>query len=303
MKLGLAGLGKMGAQVATKLIEAGHDLVVDSRHMENTQPLIDLGAANFQTYEDLIPELGEKPIVWLMIQHKYVPDEVDKLLELLPKGSIIVDGGNSDWRSTKKVAAKCQAKGVYLVDVGTSGGVWGEKNGFSMMVGGSEEAVNRIKPLLDVLAKPSAAWYRFGDSGAGHFVKMVHNGVEYGIMQSFAEGYRVIKEGPYDKINLGMVADIWQHKSINESFLNSLIERMLKRDSDFEGVEGKVAESGEARWTLETARELGIPTPAIQTAFDERLKSQDGEVHWGTKFLAQLRNEFGGHAINIEDKQ
>jgi len=303
MKLALAGLGKMGSQVAKKLIEAGHELVVDSRHMENTQPLIDIGADNYENYRDLIPKLGDQPIVWLMIQHKYILGEVDKLLELLPEGSIIVDGGNSDWRSTKKVAAKCRAKGVHLIDVGTSGGIWGEKNGFPMMVGGPQEAVDLIAPLLDVLAKPDAAWFRFGDSGAGHFVKMVHNGVEYGIMQSFAEGYRVIKEGPYENIDIGMVADVWQHKSINESFLNSLIEQMLKRDPDFEGVEGKVAESGEAKWTLETAKELGIPTPAIQTAFDARLKSQEGDIHWGTKFLAQLRNEFGGHAINVEDKK
>jgi len=302
MKLALAGLGKMGSQVAQKLIETGHELVVDSRHMENTQPLVDIGADKYNKYDDLIPKLGDRPIVWLMIQHKYIPEEVDKLLELLPPESIIIDGGNSDWRSTKTIAEKCRAKQVHLVDVGTSGGVWGEKNGFSMMVGGDQEAVDVIAPLLDILAKPSAAWSRFGDSGAGHFVKMVHNGVEYGIMQSFAEGYRIMKEGPFEDINLGMVADVWQHKSINESFLNSLIENMLKADPNFEGVEGKVAESGEARWTLETAKELGIPTPAIQTAFDVRLKSQAGDIHWGTKFLAKLRNEFGGHAINIEEK-
>ena len=301
MKLAVAGLGKMGSQVVKKLLEAGHEVVVDSRHMENTQPLVDLGAENYQTYDDLMPMLGEKPIVYLMIQHKYIPGEVEKLLEVMPEGGIIVDGGNSDYRETQKTAAKCKEKGIHLLDVGTSGGVWGIKNGFPMMVGGDQEAVDTLAPVLDVLAQPKAAWHRFGESGAGHFVKMVHNGVEYGIMQSFAEGYRVMREGPYENLDLGMVADVWQHHSINHSFLNSLIETMLKNDPEFSGVEGKVAESGEARWTLETAKELGIPTPAIQAAFDARLASQEGDTHWGTKFLAQLRNEFGGHAVNVDE--
>lgn len=300
MKLGLVGLGKMGSQTAKKLIEAGHELVVDRRHMENTQPLVDLGADSFADYADLIAKLGERPVIWLLIQHTYVAKEIDKILEIMPEGGIIVDGGNSDYRITRKLAERCHEQNVQMVDVGTSGGVWGISNGFSMMVGGKKEVIDVIVPVLDVLAKPKAAWHHFGPNGAGHFVKMVHNGVEYGIMQSFAEGYRILREGPYGELDLGMVADVWQHKSINESFLNSLIEDMLKRDPSFAGVEGKVAESGEGRWTLETAQEFNIPAPALQAALETRAKSQNGDTHWGTQFLAQLRNEFGGHPVNVE---
>lgn len=303
MKIGFAGLGKMGSQVVQILLKNGHEVVVDSRHEENTRPLVEKGAESYMDYKDLVSKLGETPVIWLMIQHTHVPGEVDKLLEILPKGAIIIDGGNSRYTSSIEQSKKCEDKGVHFIDVGTSGGIWGIKRGFPMMVGGNPEAVRTITPLLDVLSKPEAAWYHFGPSGAGHFVKMVHNGVEYGIMQSFAEGYRVMKEGPYESLDLGKIAEVWQHRSINESFLNGLIETMLKRDSDFHGVEGKVAESGEARWTLETARELGIDTPAISAAFDARIKSQQGDVNWGTKFLAQLRNEFGGHDINIDKKQ
>lgn len=298
MKIGFAGLGKMGSQMVNKLLEADHQLVVDSRHPENTQPLVEKGAQSFSDYQDLINKLGDQPIIWLMIPHQHVPGEIDKLLEVAPAGTIIIDGGNSRYSSTIEQAEKCAAKDVQLVDVGTSGGIWGIKQGFSMMVGGDPAAVDTIAPLLEVLARPEAAWFRFGRTGAGHFVKMVHNGVEYGIMQAYAEGYRILREGPFEDVDLGMVADIWQHKSINESFLNSLIEDMLKRDADFIEVEGKVHESGEARWTLETAQQLDIPTPVIQAAFDVRLQSQQGEINYATKFLAQLRNEFGGHSVN-----
>ena len=296
MKIGFAGLGKMGSQIVSKLLNAEHQVVVDQRHMENTQPLLDQGAESFTDYAELLSKLGDQPIIWLMIQHKYVPDEIDKLLEILPKDSLIIDGGNSPFKSTIELGKKVASAGSYLVDVGTSGGVWGLEKGFSMMVGGESDQIDRIAPLLDVLAKPSAAWFRFGDTGAGHYVKMIHNGIEYGIMQAYAEGYRLLKEGPIDDINLGQVAHVWQHGSINESFLNGLIEDMLKRDPEFAGVEGQVSESGEARWTLELAKELNIPTPVIQQAFDVRLASLDGEVNYATKFLAQLRNEFGGHS-------
>lgn len=301
MKLTLIGLGKMGSQVGKKLLDAGHELVVDSFNMQTTQPMLELGAVNFKEHSELIAHFKDQQmVVWLLIPHEFVADEVDKLLHHVPKETIIVDAGNSDYRVTKRLAQKCAEKDVQLVDVGTSGGVWGIKQGFSMMIGGSRDAVDFIAPILDVLAEPAAAWHRFGNSGAGHFVKMVHNGVEYGTMQSFAEGYRILREGPFEDIDLGMVADIWQHKSINESFLNNLIEQMLKNDPSFDGVEGKVAESGEGRWTVETADELGIPAPAIKAALETRRGSQHGDIHWGTKFLAQLRNEFGGHPINID---
>lgn len=302
MKIGLAGLGKMGSQMVEKFLAEGHELVIDSRHAENTDPLVEKGAESFEDYQDLLSKLGDNPVIWLMIQHSYVSAEVEKLLEIVPEGTIIVDGGNSRFTSTVELSKKCAEKGVHLVDVGTSGGVWGIKQGFSMMVGGEEEAVEHISPLLDVLASPHAAWHRFGPSGAGHFVKMVHNGIEYGMMQSFAEGFQVMKEGPFEDLDLAMVSNIWQHKSINQSFLNSLIEEMLKLNPEFEGVDGHVSENGEGQWTYETAQELNIKTPALKAALDTRRASRDGEVSYATKFLAQLRNEFGGHPINKDEK-
>lgn len=301
MKIGLAGLGKMGSQTAEKLLAGGHELVVDTRHEENTKPLVEKGADTFTDYPDLLAKLGDAPIVWLMIPHEKVPAEVQKLLEVLPPFSVIVDGGNSRYTSTMELQKLAQKQGVQIVDVGTSGGVWGLENGFSMMVGGDGPTVERLSPLFDELAKPKGAWHHFGPTGAGHFIKMVHNGIEYGLMQAYAEGYRLIKEGPVEGVDLGKVAEVWQHGSINQSFLNELIEHMLKENPGLEGVEGRVAESGEARWMLEAAEELGIPAPVIKQAFNVRLASQQGDINYATKLLAQLRNEFGGHHVNPED--
>lgn len=303
MKIGLAGLGKMGSQVARKLLAGGHELVVDSRKPENTQPLIELGAQSFSDYQDLIGQLGEAPIIWLMIPHAKVPAEVQKLLEILPPFSVIVDGGNSRYTSTMELQLQAEKQGVQIVDVGTSGGVWGMENGFSLMVGGDGPTVERLSPLFDELAKPNGAWHHFGATGAGHYVKMVHNATEYGLMQAYAEGYRLLKEGPLENIDLVKVAEVWQRGSINQSFLNGLIEDMLKHDHNLEAVEGRVAESGETKWALETAHDADIPLPVIQNAFDVRLESQKGNINYATKFLAQLRNEFGGHDVNPEQTE
>ncbi len=298
MEFAIAGLGKMGSQIATKLLEGGQKVYVDSRHEEHTRPFVEAGAVSYKDYAELAKDIGAPFIFWLMIPNQYVPAEVDKLIDVLPRGSIIVDGGNSRYTSTIEQGKKAAVRGIAFVDVGTSGGIWGVKQGFSMMVGGEAAAINKLAPVLDLLARPNGGWFHFGNTGAGHFVKMVHNGIEYGIMEAYAEGYRLIKEGPFPDINLGRVAEVWQRGSINQSFLNGLIEVMLKRDPELEGVKGVVGESGEARWTLETADKLGIPTPVIKAAFNVRLKSQAGDVSYATKFLAQLRNEFGGHNVN-----
>jgi 6-phosphogluconate dehydrogenase len=220
---------------------------------------------------------------------------------LAPKGSIIIDGGNSDFRLTKKHAEAASAKGIAWVDIGTSGGVWGYQNGFSMMVGGDKAAYDAITAALDTLAAPRGGHQHFSTSGSGHYVKMVHNAIEYGMMESLAEGYRMLKEGPYTDIDLALAGDVWQQSSVVTSWLNDLTRQALHENPSLDGIEGVVAESGEARWTLETAKELGIPLPAIQTSFDVRLASQKGEVSFATKLLAAMRNKFGGH--NIDGKQ
>jgi len=193
------------------------------------------------------------------------------------------------------------AAGSTLLDIGTSGGVWGITNGFSMMVGGERAAYEALVPALDTLAQPNGGHDFFGASGAGHYVKMVHNAIEYGMMESLAEGYRMLKEGPYKEIDLAKAGDVWQESSVVTSWLNDLTRQALHENPELENIEGVVAESGEARWTLETAEQLGISLPAIQTSLDVRVASQNGDVTFATKLLAAMRNKFGGH--NIDGKQ
>lgn len=302
MKIGFIGLGKMGSQMVQRLLNDGHEVIVYDLNQEAVGAMVAEGAVAAHDYAHMVSELQDNPSIWLMIPHQFVSPTIDELKLVLGSGSILIDGGNSDYRDTLQHAETLASSEIQLVDVGTSGGVHGLEHGFSMMVGGDIKSVQAIEPILQSLAQPQG-YGHFGRTGAGHFIKMVHNGIEYGAMQAYAEGYRIIKEGPFEDVNLGKLAEVWQHGSINESFLNGLIEDMLKRDPELSGVEGVVAESGEARWTLETAAELGITTPVIQSALDVRVASQAGETNYATKFLAQLRNEFGGHAINTDKKE
>jgi len=297
MKAGFIGLGKMGAQMVQRLLKDGHDIVVLDVNQEAVASMVDVGATAATDTADMASQLGTGAVVWVMIPEQFVEDELHKIVDNFATGTVVVDGGNSDYRNTIAHAAALNDKGISLVDVGTSGGVHGLANGFSMMVGGDKQSVDQVAPLIESLAQKDG-WGHFGPVGTGHFTKMVHNGIEYGAMQAYAEGYRIIKEGPFENVDLGKLADVWQHGSINESFLNGLIAGMLKEDGELSGAEGYVHESGEARWTLETAKELGIDTPVIQAAFNVRLASQQGDINYATKFLAQLRNEFGGHAVN-----
>jgi 6-phosphogluconate dehydrogenase len=234
-----------------------------------------------------------------MLPADIVDAQVDEWLELLPANSIIIDGGNSNFRLTQKLNEAVKAKGCRLIDVGTSGGIWGYQNGFSMMVGGDDRAAfEAIEPALQTLAAPEGAYHYFGPSGSGHFVKMTHNAIEYGMMESLAEGYRVLKEGPYEGLDLAAAGEVWQHHSVITSWLNELSRDALRENPELDGVDGFVAENGEARWTLEVARERGIDTPSIQAAFDVRLNSQQGQINFATKLLAAMRNKFGGHNLN-----
>jgi len=287
-----------------RILNDGHEVVVYDLSDTAVSEMVNEGAEAAHDYEHMVSLLAESDstkALWLMIPQQFVAETIEQLQPLLGVGDIIIDGGNSDYRNTLQHAEKLATTDIELIDVGTSGGVHGLENGFSMMVGGSPSSVQTIEPVLQSLAQPQG-YGHFGKTGAGHFTKMVHNGIEYGAMQAYAEGYRIIKEGPFENVDLGKLAEVWQHGSINESFLNGLIERMLKRDPEFTGVDGIVAESGEARWTLETAAELGIATPVIQSSLDVRVASQAGETNYATKFLVQLRNEFGGHAINNDKK-
>jgi 6-phosphogluconate dehydrogenase len=299
MKIAISGLGRMGGQIAQKLVENGHEVLANNRSPEPIAEAVSHGAAAAPTKDDVIKMFNGSPvIVWIMLPSDIVEAELAKWLEIVPAGSILIDGGNSDFRNTQKHAKMVSDKGSSLIDVGTSGGVWGYKNGFSMMAGGDNKTFRVIEPILKTLAAPSGAYGQFGPSGSGHFVKMVHNAIEYGMMESLAEGYRMLEEGPYQDIDLAAAGEVWQHGSVIVSWLNDLSRQALAENPALEGISGVVAESGEARWTLETAKDLGIPLPAIQSAFDVRLKSQAGEITFSTKLLAAMRNKFGGHEIN-----
>lgn len=299
MKIAVSGLGRMGAQIAHKLSENGHSVIANNRSPEPIKEAVTHGAIAALTKDDVVKAFGsERPVIWIMLPNTIVESEITKWLEMLPTGSILIDGGNSDFRDTQKNEALVRAKGCLLIDVGTSGGIWGYENGFSMMVGGDEAAYTAIEPILKTLAAPGGAYQYFGASGSGHFVKMVHNAIEYGIMESLAEGYRMLKEGPYQGLNLANAGEVWQHGSVVTSWLNELTRQALTENPELTGIEGVVAESGEARWTLEVAKQINLPMPAIQTAFDVRLASQKGEINFSTKLLAAMRAKFGGHQIN-----
>ncbi|MFA5999938.1 MAG: NADP-dependent phosphogluconate dehydrogenase [Candidatus Paceibacterota bacterium] len=299
MKIAVIGLGKMGGQISRKLHEDGFTVIANSLHNETVDEFKKLGMVGAYSKEEVVKAFGgEQVVVWLMLPSETMDQELDLWLKLVPQGSILIDGGNSDFRLTKKREQKVKEAGSTYLDVGTSGGVWGYKNGFAMMAGGDKESFKKIEPVLQTLAKPEGAYYHFGESGAGHFVKMTHNAIEYGMMESLAEGYRLLKEGPYKNLDLGAAGEVWQHHSVITSWLNELCRDSLKENPELTGIDGFVAESGEARWALEVAKELNIETPAMQASFDVRLESQKGKTNFATKLLAAMRNAFGGHKIN-----
>lgn len=303
MKIAIHGLGRMGMQIAHKLSDGGHQVIAHNRSLAKTEEAAEFGAIKTETKQEVLEAFGQDPaIVWLMLPADVVDDQADEWFALLPKGSILIDGGNSDYRLTQKLNQRANEHGMRLVDVGVSGGVWGYDNGFSMMAGADDRAAfDEIEAALKCLAQPEGGYAYFGPSGSGHFVKMVHNAIEYGMMESLAEGYRILKEGPYEQINLADAGEVWQHHSVITSWLNQLCRDALRENPELNGIDGYVAENGEARWTLETANQLNIPMPAIQAALDVRVASQKGDVSFATKLLAAMRNRFGGHAFNKDD--
>jgi 6-phosphogluconate dehydrogenase len=300
MKIAIHGLGRMGMQIAEKLAKDGHIVVAHNRSTDKIDTAAGFGATPAYTKEDVMNVFGtEQHIVWLMLPAEVVEEELAAWLELLPAGSIIVDGGNSDFRITQQHNEQVTAKGSLLLDVGTSGGVWGIKNGFSMMVGGDQRSFDMIEPILKTLSAPRGGYAYFGPSGSGQYVKMVHNAIEYGMMESLAEGYRMLHEGPYKDLDLAAAGQVWQQSSVVTSWLNELCRDIMRENPQLEGFDGTVAETGEARWTLEIAKELGINLQSIQAAFDVRIASQSGATNFATKLVAAMRNKFGGHALNV----
>jgi 6-phosphogluconate dehydrogenase len=306
MKIAVHGLGRMGMQLARKLAESGeHEVFGLNRSQAPMDEAATYGVKPSPVAKDIPGEFGtQRAVVWVMLPAEITEQIILDWTTLLPKGSIIVNGANFDFRETKELNELVKAAGMDMVDIGVSGGVWGYQNGFPLMCGSDTvEAYEFLRPVLDTLSQPGGMHARFGTSGAGHFVKMVHNAIEYGMMQSLGEGFRMLHDGPYaGQINLAEAADLWQHHSVITSWLTELSHDALAENPELEGISGYVAESGEARWTLEAAQDLEIELPAIQAAFDVRLRSQKGETNFATKVVAAQRNKFGGHNLNGEGK-
>lgn len=299
MRVGFIGLGKMGSQIVTKLVAAGHEVVAHDPNHDAVEAMAKIGAIAAENRQDLVQKSGDSAVIWLMIPSQFVGDEVSSLLEHMSDGMTLVDGGNSNFTLSMERTGQCQEHGVSFIDIGTSGGILGLTNGFSMMVGGDADKVAAISPLLDVLSQPHGGYHHFGPAGSGHFVKMVHNGIEYGMMQAYSEGYQLLKENSqFPGLDLAAIAHVWQQGSIVESGLNGLIEKIYQQNPYLDGIDGYVADSGEGRWTLEQANTNGVDMPVLRDAIAVRIKSQNGDTNYATKLLASMRNAFGGHAVN-----
>lgn len=298
MKIGFVGLGKMGFNMVHRLLDHHHEIVAWNRSVESIHEIEKLGAIGAKSIADLVDKLPGRRVVWMMVPAgKPVDDTLNALLELLNKNDIVIDGGNSYWRETQQRAEKAAEKGVIYLDCGTSGGVWGLQNGYCLMYGGLKEAADYVDPVFKSLAPEKGAVY-CGPSGTGHMVKMVHNGIEYGMMQSYAEGFEILEKSPYD-IDLTKVADAWQYGSVVRSWLLELAVSALKEDPKLEQLQDYVSDSGEGRWTVQTAMDFDVPAHVITASLFTRFQSRQKES-FAMKMLAALRNQFGGHAVKTK---
>ena len=285
MKLGLVGLGRMGAGMSERLRRAEHEVQTYDPNVESTAGSL----------EELVGQLDQPRHVWLMIPAGEITENAFRqLLGALDAGDAVVDGGNSNFRDSQRRAAEAAGRGIQFVDVGVSGGIWGLEEGFALMVGGDEEPIARLAPIFEALA-PEGGVAHVGPSGAGHFVKMVHNGVEYGLMQAYAEGFELMHASEFP-LDLAAIAELWRHGSVVRSWLLDLLARALEDDPRLEGIRGYVEDSGEGRWTVEQAIESAVPLHVISAALFARFESRQDES-FAAKVNAALRNQFGGHAL------
>jgi 6-phosphogluconate dehydrogenase len=295
MQLGMVGLGRMGANMSLRLLRAGHEIVVYDRTPEAATPVVAGGAKAAVSLEDLVAKLKTPRHVWVMVPSGIpVQQTIETLLPLLAKGDCIIDGGNSNYRDSIARAEMLEKHGVLFLDCGTSGGIWGLANGFCLMVGGPEEAFESMEPIFQSLAPPDG-YLHAGPSGAGHYVKMVHNGIEYGLMQAYAEGFELLDASDYD-LDLQRIAALWNKGSVVRSWLLELAESALTKDPDLSQIAGYVEDSGEGRWTIQEAMDRDVPAVVLAYSLFARFRSRQ-EESFGAKLLAALRQEFGGHAV------
>lgn len=298
MELGMVGLGKMGANMTTRLLKGGHQMVVYNRDLTKVKVLVEGGAIGAESLEDLANKLTAPRAVWIMVTAGDPTEATIKaLMSILSSGDIVIDGGNSNYKDTIRRAKALKEHGIHLVDVGTSGGVWGLTEGYSMMIGGETEVVERLRPIFETLAPGlDKGWGHVGPNGAGHFVKMVHNGIEYGLMQAYAEGFEIMKAKQDFDLDLHQIAEIWRYGSVVRSWLLDLTANALADDQELSDIQAWVADSGEGRWTVAEAIDLDVPAPVITLSLLMRFVSRQ-EDSYAARMLAAMRQQFGGHAV------
>ncbi|HUC36414.1 MAG TPA: decarboxylating 6-phosphogluconate dehydrogenase [Acidimicrobiales bacterium] len=299
MKIGMVGLGKMGANMTHRLLEKGHEVVAFDLSAEARTSVASKGALTASSLEELVSKLDPPRAAWVMVPAgPPTTSTIETLKGLMQRGDVVIDGGNSNYREAAPTAESLAQKGIGFVDAGTSGGIWGLTEGYCLMVGGTREAVGLCEPVFVALA-PEGGYAHVGPVGAGHFVKMVHNGIEYGLMQAYAEGFEIMESAKEFSLDLHEIASIWRYGSVVRSWLLELTERALAPGSGFEKIEGYVVDSGEGKWTVQEALERSVPAPAISAALYQRFASRDPDAY-SNRLVAALRNQFGGHAVVTE---
>jgi len=299
VEIGFYGLGRMGANMVTRLVRGGHRVVASNRSRGPVDKVAQEGAIPAYSLEEVVSKLESSPkVVWLMVPSGQVVDEtIEHLTTLLKPGDVIIDGGNSWFKDSKRRADALNAKGFHYMDCGTSGGVWGLKVGYSLMVGGEKDMYQHLEPVFKTLA-PEDGYGYMGTHGAGHYVKMVHNGIEYGMLQAYGEGYEIMKASDYG-LDLLAITKVWNHGSVVRSWLLELAQLAFEAEGDLSNIRGYVEDSGEGRWTIAEAMERDVPAPVITLSLLERFHSRQKESY-SAKVIAALRNQFGGHVVQTE---
>ena len=301
MELAMIGLGKMGFNMSHRLLRGGHRVVGFAHDPAAIQGVEKLGGAGVETLQEAVNKLKTPRIIWLMIPAGNPTFEtIEDLMKLLSPGDIVIDGGNSYYKDSIQHAEMLGTKGIEFVDCGTSGGIWGLEEGYSMMIGGKREVVESLRPIFETLAPaPDQGWGYVGPSGSGHYVKMIHNGIEYGMMQAFAEGFSILKAKEEFNLDIHNISKIWQRGSVVRSWLLDLAVRALESDPSLSDIKPWVEDSGEGRWTVYESIDMAVPAPIITLALQMRFASRDQE-NFTARMLAALRNQFGGHAVKKE---
>jgi len=304
MQLGMIGLGRMGGNMAERLLRAGHTVIGTSRTRQTVDEAAARGITPVYSIEDLVAALPPPRAVWIMVPAGEATEAtLGQVAALCAAGDLLIDGGNSYYKDSMRHGAELAARGLHFLDVGTSGGIWGLQEGYSLMVGGAAEAVAILRPLFEALAPaPDKGWAHLGPVGAGHFTKMIHNGIEYGMMQALAEGFAIMEQRAELQLDLHAVAETWRYGSVVRSWLLDLVADGLAADDDLCDIAPYVADSGEGRWTVAEAIELNVPAPVITLSLLQRLRSRDDRC-FADRILAMMRNQFGGHEMRREDRR